>query len=93
LLHINEETAHKKIISGTKITEVKNFVKILNKLKFKWGKPSGKNGARLTRSGGGSIIDKNTCMEYIHMRLEPFKTEKIVYDKHWTSVINIVNVH
>jgi len=54
---------------------VKNFVKILYKLKCKWGKPNGKNGAWLRR---GSVIDKNTCMEYIHMRLEPSKTGKIV---------------
>ena len=32
-------------------------------------------------------------MEYIHTRLEPFKTEKIVYDKRWTSLINIPDVH
>jgi hypothetical protein len=57
---------------------VKNFVKILYKLKCKWRKPSGKNGASLRRGGGGSIIDKNTCMEYIQVRLEPFKTGKIV---------------
>jgi hypothetical protein len=68
-LHINKETAHKKIISGTKITEVKNFIKILYKLKCKWGNPSGKNGARLRRGGGRQYYRQNICMKYIHMRL------------------------
>jgi len=55
---------------------VKNFVKILYKLKCKWGKPNRKNGTWLRRGLEGSILDKNTCMEYIHMRLEHFKTGK-----------------
>jgi len=46
---------HNKIISGTKITEVKIFVKILYKLKCRWGKPSGKNGARL-KKGGEAVL-------------------------------------
>jgi hypothetical protein len=35
-LYINEETAHKKVISFTKITELKNLGRFLYKLICKW---------------------------------------------------------
>jgi len=37
-LKLNEETAHKKIISNTKILELENLGKFLYKTQCKWGK-------------------------------------------------------
>jgi len=45
-LYLNEETAHKKVVSCTKITELKNLGRFLCKLICKWKKSCGKNCAR-----------------------------------------------
>ena len=48
-LHINQEMAHQTIISHTKITEFKKFIKISVPITMQVQKPCGKNGARVRR--------------------------------------------
>jgi len=63
-IHINEEISHKKIISCTKIKELKNFGNISLQIKMQVGKPRRNNSARCRKVEGGSIVNRNTlCIE------------------------------
>jgi hypothetical protein len=53
LIHINEEISHKKIISCTKIKELKNFGTFLYKLKCRW-----ENQAETTVQGIGKLWEE-----------------------------------
>jgi len=81
-LQVIEETAHKKIIACTKITELKKNRKISLQIKMLVGKPSGKMVKYYKQ--------QYSLYRIIYMKLEPLKTEG---DKRWSSVINMVNNH
>ena len=60
-VHINEETAHKKITSGTKITELRNVGKSLYKTKCKW-----ENQALNTVQSFEKAGEETVLMEMLH---------------------------
>ena len=54
-LYTNEETAYRRMTSFTKITELKNWGKLLYKLKCKWDKHVEENGASFGRGGAETL--------------------------------------
>jgi hypothetical protein len=65
-LHINPETAHQTIISCTKITVFKTFIKISLPITMLVQKPSGKNGASV-RTGEKVLKQKYYLNKIIQM--------------------------
>jgi len=55
-VHINEETAYERVINCTKIKELKNLGKLLQKLRCKWEKQVEKTTKHLDDAGDESII-------------------------------------